>query len=54
MEKSFKKLLEQNNFTVKEFIKWSGKDRSTVYRWLQNDRCPYFFEFILNNFDVQK
>ncbi len=54
MTKSFRVLLLLNGFTVKEFVAWSGKSKSTVYRWMRNDRCPKFYEYVLNYMEIAR
>jgi len=53
-EKSFRKLLWIQDFSINEFVKFCGKSKTTIYEWYKNDRCPYFYEYVLNNFKIKK
>lgn len=54
MAKSFKGLLKKHGFSYSEFAKFAGISRTTVYRWAQEDRCPYFYEYVLDKLEIKK
>lgn len=51
--RSFRALLKLQGFTVKEFSEFSGKAESTIWNWIMSDRCPYFYEYVLNKFKLK-